>query len=89
VAASGPTTVGGSVSMASGGASVLTAVSDGGAYSVWRSADEGGSWRRVALPADLPAGAERSIGLAASGTKWLLAGDDARQGRVWLADDSG
>lgn len=87
VAASGPTTVGGSVSMASGDASILAAVSDGGAYSVWRSADQGGSWRRVALPADLPSGAERSIALAASGTRWLLVGDDARQGRIWFADD--
>lgn len=87
VAASGPTTVGGAVSMAAGDASVLTAVSDGGAYSVWRSTDSGGSWRRVGLPAELPAGAERSVAVTGSGARWLLAGDDAKQGRIWYADD--
>jgi hypothetical protein len=88
VAASGPTTVGGVVSTAVRGPDVLAAVSDGGNFSVWRSGDTGGSWQRVALPAEQPAGAERSLTVAGSGTRWLVAGDDAKQGRIWFTDQS-
>ncbi|WDZ84264.1 hypothetical protein [Micromonospora cathayae] len=58
---------------------------DGGGHALWASTDRGDSWRSVEVPVSMPAGAERSVALAASGERLLLVVDDASAGRVFLA----
>jgi hypothetical protein len=62
---------------------LLAATSDGVAYGLWSSADGGRSWRPVAAPIALPAGAERQVAVSASGDRVLLVADDGAGGGAW------
>lgn len=75
-----------SVRALTGAGGQLVAVLTGGAeFEVWLSGDGGQSWRRVAGPAAMPAGAERTASALAVGGRILLLTDDAGAGRLWSA----
>ena len=88
---SGPIRVGAVGSLAAGpAANVAAAVSDGVAFTLWRSPDGGGTWVQVVLPpASFPAGPDQAMAIAWAGGRWMLAADDGKAGRVWVADFSG
>ncbi|GAB3940702.1 hypothetical protein GCM10027614_24800 [Micromonospora vulcania] len=67
------------------GAQLVAVVADGSRYAVWVSADRGGSWREVAMPLDVPAGADRDVALVAVGDRWWLASDDGARAGLWSA----
>ncbi|HLL69613.1 MAG TPA: hypothetical protein VK453_28435 [Micromonosporaceae bacterium] len=66
---------------------VVAAVTNGAVHTLWRSADAGRSWRPVAGPVAMPAGAERAVATAADGTTLLLVVDDGASARIWRADN--
>lgn len=65
-----------------GGWLVATA-SDGSAHALWVSMDEGRSWRAMAAPVAMPAGADRDVSLLAAADGLLLSIDDGNDGGVW------
>jgi hypothetical protein len=67
------------------GRTVFATVTDGVTYGMWASTDRGEVWQTVALPAPQAAGDEHNVDIVAAGDTLLLLGDDARQGRVWVA----
>ncbi|RLP95400.1 hypothetical protein EAD89_01840 [Micromonospora sp. BL4] len=71
------------------GDQLVAAVADGVRYSVWASADRGGSWREVAMPLDVPAGVDRDVALVAVGDRWWLAADDGSRAALWWAGGVG
>ncbi|RLP92247.1 hypothetical protein EAD98_22220 [Micromonospora sp. CV4] len=64
-------------------------MADGVRYSVWASADRGGSWREVAMPLAVPAGVDRDVALVAVGDRWWLAADDGSRAALWWAGGVG
>jgi hypothetical protein len=81
----GRTGLGGVRSATSVKGALLVAAQDGERYAMWLSSDAGRAWRPASLPpGDHPAGAERTIGVAASGDTVIAVTDNARQGHVWL-----
>jgi hypothetical protein len=72
------------------GGKVLVSANDGANYGLWLSGDAGESWASVTLPpGPHPSGAERGMAVVAAGDTVLALGDDAKQGRLWLAHYSG
>jgi hypothetical protein len=71
--------------LAAAGDRLVAAVSDGVAHSVWISTDRGGSWRPVAVPAPVPAGADRDVAVVTVGDRLLLLADDGGRGVIWSA----
>lgn len=63
---------------------LVAAVSDGTEHGLWCSTDRGATWRPVAAPAAMPAGAERDVDVTAGPTGLLLLIDDGRTGRAWF-----
>ena len=73
-------------SAAVAGTRVLATGNLGVSYGLWVSADTGESWRSVELPAGAhPSGSERTMAVSASGDTVVMVGDDAHQGRIWMA----
>ncbi|MEV4657513.1 hypothetical protein [Micromonospora sp. NPDC049301] len=72
-------------SLVAAGDRLVAAVTDGVRHSVWVSADRGGSWREVAMPLDVPSGADRDVALVAVGDRWWLAADDGSRPGLWWA----
>ncbi|MEV7229262.1 hypothetical protein AB0M79_19885 [Polymorphospora sp. NPDC051019] len=66
-------------------AGLLVVTWDSGRHGLWVSPDAGDSWRALSGPDDLPAGGDRSAGVAASGGRVVLVVDDGREGRLWVA----
>ncbi|WBB80087.1 hypothetical protein O7606_01435 [Micromonospora sp. WMMD882] len=67
------------------GGRLVAATVDGGGHALWVSSDRGDSWRPVAGPTSMPAGAERAVALAGAGDRVLLLVDDATAGRAFVA----
>lgn len=65
---------------------LVAATSDGAAHALWVSADEGRSWRAVAAPVAMPAGAERAVAALAAGPRMVLLVDDGQSGRAWWTE---
>ncbi|MFF5178494.1 hypothetical protein ACFY2Q_10785 [Micromonospora sp. NPDC000316] len=76
-------------SLVSAGDRLFVAVADGSRYSVWVSADRGGSWRQAAMPLEVGAGADRDVALVAEGDRWWLTVDDGSQAGLWSASGLG
>lgn len=78
--------------LAAAGSHLVAAVTDGSAYYLWLSSDQGVSWSSVVAPVPMPAGAGRGAAVAgipatAGGAdRVLLAVDDGATGRILLAD---
>ncbi|MFC6020218.1 hypothetical protein ACFP2T_29120 [Plantactinospora solaniradicis] len=63
---------------------LVAAVSDGTAYQLWISEDEGGSWRSLRGPVPgMPAGASRSVTLGVEDHRLVLALDDGTGSTLW------
>ncbi|MEU5913925.1 hypothetical protein [Micromonospora sp. NPDC047527] len=76
-------------SLVAAGDRLFAAVADGTRYSVWVSADRGGSWRQAAMPLEAGAGADRDVALVAVGDRWWLAVDDGSRAGLWSASGPG
>ncbi|MGC4875248.1 hypothetical protein ACLQ26_03125 [Micromonospora sp. DT43] len=76
-------------SLVASGDRMFAAVTDGARYSVWVSADRGGSWREAAMPLDVAASADRDVALVAVGDRWWLAVDDGSRSGLWWAGGVG
>ncbi|SBT44462.1 hypothetical protein [Micromonospora auratinigra] len=63
---------------------VVAVVAGGATGGGWFSAD-GAAWSPVVLPAGVPAGADRSVAVAAVGESVVLLSDDGATASVWLA----
>jgi len=63
---------------------LLVAASNGTAYELWASVDQGRSWRQVVgLPAATSATGDSAIAVAVGAGRLLVAVDDGGDGRVW------
>lgn len=67
------------------GTELFAVVTDGAAYRLFSSADGGGRWREVPLPAAQPSGAGRALTVAAAGGRLVLLADDGQAATVWVA----
>lgn len=64
---------------------LFAVVTDGTAYRLWSSADGGGRWRDVPLPAAQPSGADRAVTVTAAGGRLLLLADDGQAAAFWVS----
>lgn len=62
---------------------LVAAASDGTTNGLWVSLDQGRSWRAMAAPAAMPAGADRDVVLLAATDRLLLLVDDGKEGAAW------
>lgn len=67
------------------GGRAVAVVRDGVACGLWLTADAGGSWRPVALPASVPDGGDTAVAVAGGGDRVVLAVDDGRSSGIWWA----
>lgn len=85
-AAGGPTAQVAALTSTGGGVAAVVSTPTG--VTGWFSPD-GGGWSAVEVPRPLPGGADRSVALAGSADRLVLAADDAEGGSLWTAQAPG
>ncbi|WP_328852079.1 hypothetical protein OG994_02585 [Micromonospora globbae] len=64
---------------------LVAAVADGEGHALWCSADSGGSWSPVVMPAEVPDRGDAAVSVVAHGGRLLVSADDGRGSRAWWA----
>lgn len=65
---------------------IVAVVSRGGGFTLWISADRGGTWRPLVAPLAIPAGSGRTVTVAGAGDRLWLVADQGSMATIWSAD---